>query len=55
MQIVDVVDRDREKEAMRHFLSHLFFRMDLLKPKSGASHEPVRDVDSRAQRPTLRM
>jgi|SRR5579871_3091264 len=31
MQIVDVDDRDREKEATRHFLSHLFFRMDLLK------------------------
>lgn len=30
MQIVDVDDRDREKEATRHFLSHLFFRRDLL-------------------------
>ena len=31
MQIVDVDDLDREKEATRHFLSHLFFRQDLLK------------------------
>jgi hypothetical protein len=31
MQIVDVDDPDREKEASRHFLSHLLFRQDLLK------------------------
>jgi len=31
MQIIYVDSRDREKEATRHFLSHLLFRLDLLK------------------------
>jgi hypothetical protein len=31
MYIVEVDDNDREKEATRHLLSHLFFRLDLLR------------------------
>ena len=31
MYIVGVDDNDREKDATRHLLSHLFFRLDLLK------------------------
>ncbi len=31
MYIVEVEEQDREKEATRHFLSHLAFRMDLLR------------------------
>lgn len=50
MQILEVDDRDREKLATRHFLSHLIFREDLLR---ALGMDSLTWVIMEAQKPTL--